>query len=289
MLPSISSYSYAGVIGENFTLFDAIDHAAKTGFKGIEFVPFEAPQDKTAAQFAGELREYCAKKDLAVVNYAVGGNFLCADSAAMEAEIERLSGEVDIAAELGAPFMRHDIAGAFPADYPHIKTFEAALPMLAKGARHVTEYATTKGVQTMTENHGFFCQDSNRVLKLVTAVGNANYGALCDIGNFCCVDEDSAKAVGVIAPIAKHVHVKDMFIKDGCKPNPGKGWFNSRSGNYIRCTILGHGDIPILPCLKIIKAAGYTGYLSLEFEGIEDVLSSIEISYENLMNYLGCL
>jgi hypothetical protein len=44
----------------------------------------------------------------------------------------------------------------------------------------------------MVENHGFFCQDSERVEKLITQVGKENFGALVDIGNFLCVDESPA-------------------------------------------------------------------------------------------------
>ena len=38
----------------------------------------------------------------------------------------------------------------------------------------MTEYAAAKGIKTMVENHGFFCQDSDRVEKLVTAVAHPN-------------------------------------------------------------------------------------------------------------------
>ena len=40
-------------------------------------------------------------------------------------------------------------------------------------------------------------------------------------------------------------------------------------------------------CLKILHDSGYDGYYSLEFEGIEETVSAIEISMENLNRMLG--
>ena len=40
--------------------------------------------------------------------------------------------------------------------------------------------------QTMIENHGYFCQDSDRVERIITGVSHKNFGALIDIGNFLC-------------------------------------------------------------------------------------------------------
>jgi sugar phosphate isomerase/epimerase len=151
----------------------------------------------------------------------------------VDEEAERLQGEVDIARELGAGRMRHDVAGK-PRPEIGIRTFDDALPRIARGCRAVTEYAAGLGIRTMTENHGFFAQDSRRVERLVTAVGHPNFGLLVDIGNFLCVDEDPAQAVGRVAPLAFHVHVKDFFVRSGQRPCPGEGWFASRGGNYLR-------------------------------------------------------
>jgi inosose dehydratase len=42
--------------------------------------------------------------------------------------------------------------------------------------------------------------------------------------------------------------------------------------NYLRGAIFGHGDIDVRMILKTIKQSGYEGYISLEFEGLEDCL-----------------
>jgi sugar phosphate isomerase/epimerase len=138
----------------------------------------------------------------------------------------------------------------------------------------------------MVENHGFFAQDSERMEKLVTAVDHPNFGLLVDMGNFLCVDEEPEKAVGRLMPYAFHVHAKDFHVKSGNQPNPGRGWFSSRGGNYLRGAVIGHGDVPIVQCLKIMKGKNYDGILSIEFEGMEEPLEGIAIGLENLRSFV---
>ena len=145
------------------------------------------------------------------------------------------------------------------------------------------------GLRTMVENHGYFCQDSDRLEQLVSAVKHPNFGALVDMGNFLCADDDPVRAVGRLAAAAFHVHAKDFHIKSGQWPNPGTGWFQSRGGNYLRGAIIGHGDVPVPQCLRILQRAGYAGAVSIEFEGMEEPLTGIAIGLENLRRFVAAL
>lgn len=287
MKTSVSSYSYHKLLRTGqMDLFQVMDKIKEIGFDAIEFIEFKAPEGKTVSEFAAELRAYAEKIGLAISSYTVGANFLQDDVAA---EVERVTAQVDIAAILGAPVMRHDIFSSYPDSYEGIRTFDAVLPIIAPAIREVAEYAATKGIVTMSENHGFIAQDADRLLRLFAAVNCPNYRYLCDIGNFICADENSAFSVGKLKDFIAHVHVKDFFIRSGMEPDPGRGWFQTRAGNYIRGTVFGQGNIPTLQCLRIIKNSGYDGYVSLEFEGMEEPLQSIEISFENLKRYLAIL
>ena len=287
MKTSVSSYSYHKLLNKGeMDLFQVMDKTKEFGFDAIEFVEFTAPEGKTQLEFAAQLRAYAEKIGLGIASYTIGANFLQDDVAA---EVARLKGEVDIAAVLGVPVMRHDIFSRYPDSYTGVKTYKAVLPIIAPAIREVSEYAASKGIITMSENHGFIMQDADRLLELYTAVGCTNYRYLCDIGNFICADEDSTIAVGKLKDLIAHVHVKDFFIRSGMEPAPGKGWFQTRSGNYVRGTIFGQGNIPALQCLRIIKNSGYDGYISLEFEGMEDTLMSIEIGLENMKRYIAML
>ena len=142
------------------------------------------------------------------------------------------------------------------------------------------------GVGTMTENHGYFSQDCARVEKLINTVAHPNFGALVDVGNFMCADEDPVKSVGIMAPYAKHVHAKDFHWKSGMDVNPGEGWFRTRAMNYIRGAIIGQGEAKVYQSIQILKSKGYDGYVTVEFEGMEDNLKGIRIGRDNLARFI---
>ncbi len=279
----VSSYSFSRLVrsGE-LPQIEVITQAKEMGFDVIEFSTIAVPEGKTLADFAVELRAEAERVGIEIANYTIGADFLRGSDGNLEAEIERVKGEVDIAEILGAPSMRHDATFGWPDDHVGPRSFDAAVPRLAEGCREVTKYAAGKGIRTMVENHGFFCQDSVRVEKLVTAVDHPNFGLLIDMGNFLCADDDPTTAVGRLMPYAFHCHTKDFHIKPGTDPKPGDQWIVTRAGNYLRGAIIGHGNVPIVQCIKTIKRAGYDGVLSLEFEGIEDVLMAVQAGHDNL-------
>ena len=284
----VSSYSYSRLVNQGvMKQIDVISKAKEMGFDVIEFSTLKLPEGESLEAFAVRLKEEAARVGIEVGNYTIGADFINSPEGSWEAEAERLKEEVHAAHIMGAPGMRHDATRGFPAAWKGAKGFDDALPVLIKGCRAVTEYAAQYGIRTMVENHGFFCQDSDRVEKLVNGVDNPNFGLLVDMGNFLCADEDPARALGTLIPYAFHVHAKDFHFKPGIMPNPGKGWFKSRSGNYLRGAIIGHGDVPIVQCLNIMKNAGYDKTLSIEFEGMEDVLEGIAIGQENLRRFVG--
>ncbi|NMA95848.1 MAG: sugar phosphate isomerase/epimerase [Clostridiales bacterium] len=277
----VSSYSY------NKLNLNAIEIVHKAKEMGIDYIEFSGlpnpPENVNMIDYAKQVREECAKVGLTILNYPVGADFI---NRGLEDEIERLKGEVDVAKALGSPMMRHDASAGYGKRDDGAKGFDQALPVLIEGYTAVTEYAESLGIKTMVENHGYFCQDSDRIERLITGVGHPNFGLLLDIGNFLCVDEDPVKAVGRLLPYVFHVHAKDFHFKSGDTPNPGEGWFMTRGGNYIRGAIVGHGVVPVVQCLRLLDKSGYDGVISIEFEGIEDPIRGIRIGKENLENYI---
>ena len=95
-----------------------------------------------------------------------------------------------------------------------------------------------------------------------------------------------------MAPYAFHCHAKDFHVKGRDAADPGKGWFRSAAGKYLRGAIVGHGEVDICRCIRALKAAGYKGWMSIEFEGLEDNILALETGLANLKGYLaaeGCL
>lgn len=281
MKTCVSSYSFNKLLksGE-FTQLTLIKEVKNMGFDAIEFTDLEPTEGVSAIDFAHLLREESDKQKLPIANYTIGAELLNCSS--LDEEVARLFKQVDIASILGVKGMRHDATGGYKDVEKTYKSFDQALRVLVEGCRRVTEYAGEKGIATMVENHGFFCQESERCEKLVTGVGKENFGMLLDMGNFLCADEAPELAFGRLAPFAKHIHSKDFHVKSGQGFNPGAGFFTSRAGNYLRGAIVGHGDVPVLQCLSILRKNGYEGYVSIEFEGIEENRMAIETGLNNL-------
>lgn len=268
---SVSTYSYCRLIGDGRkTLTQCIKLAKDTGFDGIEFVDFTPENGMTDLEYASFLKAECEKAGIEPVSYTIGADFLTGSEGDPEKEIERLLHQVDVAKALGVKKMRHDATRGYSAEDRGYKGFDDALPVIIKGCRKVTEYAKSKGIKTMVENHGFFSQESVRVEKIVNGVANDNFGLLVDIGNFLCADENPVEAVGRLAPYAFHVHAKDFHIKSGNGPLFCDGFFKTRGGTYLRGAIIGHGDVPVYQCLSTIIDNGYDDYITVEFEGLED-------------------
>ncbi len=283
---SVSLYSfYSALRAGELTLLDCIDKAKEMGFDAVEAVDFVmgcSPEEMP--EKAQELKAKADQCGLPFSSFAVGADLLNGldGSGDPQKEIQRVKGMVDIAAILGAPRMRHDITTG-QKNSP--KSYAALVPQLAESVREIADYAQSKGIMTMTENHGYFSQDSQRVELLYNTVNHPNFALLCDIGNFMCADENPAMAVARVAPYVKYVHAKDFIWKSYNDADPGEGAFPTRAGNYLRGTVIGHGNVPVKQCLHILKKAGYDGTIAIEFEGMEPALTAIRIGLANLKRY----
>lgn len=278
----VSTYSFGGLMDESqLGIYGIIDKAAEMGFDGIEFID----GGPVTLENAKKICKHCEDAGLTPVNLCTGADFVKEDPEQLQEQICKVKNVINIASELGVSMVRHD-AGYAPFKRKYNTGFDNALPYMAKAILEVTEFAQEKGIRTLTENHGFFSQDALRVEKLINAVGHPNFGALVDIGNFMCADEDPTHSVGILAPYAYHVHCKDFFWRSGMDIAPGDGWFQSRAGNYLRGTVVGFGAAKAAQSLQILQRAGYDGYYSIEFEGGENALWGIQTGLANMKRFL---
>ncbi|MBR5044667.1 MAG: sugar phosphate isomerase/epimerase [Clostridia bacterium] len=283
----VSSYSFDRHLRETKCGYrEIIRLAREIGFAGVEFVDLLNPAwgiEGDEIALARAVRAAAEEYGMAIPAYTVAADFLSCDP---EAEVERICRKVDVAKELGAKVFRHDASFRLR-DLPGY-SFEDGIEEMAPRIRRVTEYAAERGIVTCTENHGCVYQAPERVKRLIEAVGHKNYGWLVDLGNFSVVDHDNLEAVKIAAPYAVHVHAKDFLLL----PDPGDGaeipaGFNrSAGGNLWRGTVLGRGNVDAGACLDELKCAGYDGWVSLEFEGPEEVLPSLAEGYSFLARYL---
>ena len=274
---SFSKYLTAGKCG----YLKMCDIAKEIGFEGVEFINLRNEKwGETDDEFviAERIRRHCADIGLEIISYTVGANLIAAD---IDREMKNLRHCVEVAEALGAPTMRHDVLYKLREN----DTYESVISEIAPLINEISDYARSKGIRTCTENHGMVFQAPERVEALIRAVNNPNYGWLCDIGNFLCVDAEPLRSVEIAAPYAVHVHAKDFLFKQGGVERPSGFGITTAGGNFLRGTVLGHGVVPVKECISALKNAGYNGWVSLEFEGAEDNLQALKDGFANLKNF----
>lgn len=274
----VSSYSlYQAMKEDNMSILDAIEWVAEIGGEHIEIVPigFDLVNNP---ELILDIRNKATAVGIDISNYAIGANFIVDNNKAYETELLRVKHEVDIAHQLGVHLMRHDAASRMNTS---IVQFNRDVEAIAQACREIADYAIRYDITTSIENHGYYIQASDRVISLVDAVDRSNFRATLDVGNFLCVDENPLIAVQKVLSYASMVHIKDFYIRNA-NLNPGEGWFKSSGGNYLRGAIAGQGDLPLWDILRVIKNSGYEGYLSIEFEGMEECRLGTRIALENV-------
>lgn len=282
----LTSYSCdAAITSGQMTILDVMRFAKSKNAACIELVPFGYTlYDDATGEFneslIEEIRDTSREIGLPLSNYAVLGDLLRWDDDARMAEVERLKRHIDVAHKLGLRTMRHDISSfRRPLETNTPLDFEREFPMMVETCRLLADYAAQYGITTLVENHGFFVNGADRIIRLIHAVERENFGLLLDTGNFACVDEDCTVAVKKCAKMAKMVHLKDFYVRKTARLTGVGGlfrcdagsWFSTNSGEtMLRGSILAQGDLDVWTSLRLLRDAGYDGYVSVEFEGMED-------------------
>ena len=284
MKKGISSYCLSPAMAKGASIYDVIDFAKGIGCEHIEFVPFYTPfviekEGRIDEQYIDSVRRKCEDSALEISTYSVNADLLMTNREARERELARVKLHIDAAERLGLKWMRHDVASfrrPFSSNTP--ENFEKELPLMVDGIQRLYEYADRKGIATTLENHGFFCNGADRVIRMITAADCPNLKMTMDVGNFLCVDDDPVAAVKKCLPYAAIIHFKDFYVRKK-ERLPGQtemfncnngSWFETIGGKMLRGSILGQGDMDIPEIIRTIVSSGFDGYLSLEFEGMED-------------------
>jgi len=276
----LSTYSLQPLLNAGeLSVPDAVRWIAEQGGEHAEIVPIGFSLIDNPA-LAADIRRAAEEAGIELSNYAVGADFAKDEPDAFEEAVRLAMKHVDAAHALGVKLMRHDVVGWRPPGEGTLAQFEHDLPRLAEACRRVADYAAERGITTSVENHGFYVQASERVARLVRETGRSNFRTTLDVGNFLCVDEDPVSAVMNNLPIASIVHLKDFYIR----PRDfigGEGWFRTTHGRHLRGAIVGCGDIDMPGIFRILKQSGYDGYISIEFEGMEDCRTGSRIGLAN--------
>lgn len=283
MKVGLSSYSLLNALksGE-MTVLDAIQWIADNGGEHMEIVPYGYTLADNLP-LADAVRDKAEKAGIALSNYSMPANFVQETEELFQAEVERVKRHVDLVHRLGIRHMRHDVtAFSLPKENMTIEWFENHLHWMVRGSRLIADYAAQYGMTTSIDNHGFSVQASDRVQRVLHAVDRPNFKTTLDIGNFMCVDENPIVGVMKNLPYASLIHFKDFYFRH-YDEYPGEGeWFATANGNYLRGAIVGQGDVDVRRIVKLVKSFGYDGYITVEFEGMEECKRASKIAMDNL-------
>jgi sugar phosphate isomerase/epimerase len=266
-------------------ILDVVEWIADNGGEHMEIVPYGFTLVDNL-ELADAVRKKAEEVGIELSNYSMPANFVQETEEEFEKEVERLKEHVDLLNRMGIKHMRHDVtAFTLPPEKMTIAYFENSLPQIVEGSRRIADYAAQFGITTTIENHGVAVQASDRVQRVIALVDRPNFKTTLDIGNFMCVDENSIVGVKKNLQYASLVHFKDFYFRPYYQ-DPGAGkWFKTSNGNFLRGAIVGQGDIEIREIINLIKDSGYDGYITVEFEGMEDCKEGSKIGMDNVRRF----
>jgi len=236
-----------------------VREAARVGAEGVELLDFFW-QDQDA-ELPG-VRDALRETGLPVGVYSVANDFVVPGEAAHKAQVETITKGVDTAQALGARVVRV-FGGNAQAGITDAEAFRCIVQGLSEGAA----YARARGITLALENHGSLAGLSGQVALILDAVGSPALGANPDTGNFLLLHDTPENAVARLAPRAAMAHLKDFV---SVPPNYEGLTYASPDGAKYAGTALGEGEVNIGACLDALHAAGFTGWVNLEYEGEED-------------------
>ena len=139
---SVSSYSFSQYIRQSkMTQLDCVAKAKEMGFDAIEFIDLDgAPDLELQKENARKIRAEADRVGIEINAYTIGASLYRDTQEEMDAEVERLKGQVEVTAILGAKVMRHDVCYQL-GKTGKARSFDGMLPVIAANARKVTEYA----------------------------------------------------------------------------------------------------------------------------------------------------
>lgn len=265
---SLSAYSYRKLLTgkpPRLTLDEFVADCAAMGLEGTEptayYFPAQVADDvaqamrraagaeppepatarSTAETYLRHLKHLCFRLGLDISGTAVGNDFCHPPGPKRREQLAYVKRWIELAEILGAPVIRI-FSGTAKAGQSESEAHKLAVAAIEE----CCEFAGQHGVFLALENHGGLTTTVEGMLRLVRDVNSPWFGVNLDSGNFRSPDcyADLAR----IAPYALNVQIKATVSGPDGKKTPS--------------------DYPRLA--RILKQAGYRGYIVLEYEEDDD-------------------
>ena len=255
----MSTYSFwrFGKAGRRATVLESIEQAAAMGFDGVEVLEVQMGDDNgTDARRA--IKREALHAGLPLIGLSTHQGFVSPDKNKRQENIERTTHSLELAYDLGIPTMRvntgrwgtsenFDTLMANKGIEPTLEgyTDDQGFAWVIDAYGKLADEAKKRGVVMGLENHWGLGRTAAGVMRVVNAVDSPWLRTTLDTGNSL---ENQYTEYEALADDAVLVQAKTYF------------------GGGIWYTL----DIDYERVAKILKAANYKGFISLEFEGKED-------------------
>ncbi len=277
----IATYSYWHFKTEKVPIETVIDKTAEIGVEGLDILhrqmdlPEKEPLTAAHRSYLQKLKRHAFHNGVDLVCLSIHQNFVSPDPAERQKQVDHTHKCLEIAYELGVPCIRLN-SGRWNTikDFDDLMKARGIEPILPGHTEddgfnwciECIEKCIAKaeqcGVVMALENHWGLSRTPEGQLRLINAVPSPWLGALMDTGNFM---EDPYDKLEQIAPKTVYAQAKTYY---------GGGEWYTLDLDYNRIA-------------KILNNAGYTGYISLEFEGKEDPNIAVPKSIELLRKTIG--
>ena len=232
----------------NWTVHEVIARASKFGYDGIEWRggPQGHIQPSATTEQKANLRQISADAGLIALAVTAYTSFVSDNPEERQSNVDEVRRYVDLAAELGARYVR-----VFLGELPQntnltTKIYENITDCLSRVAQH----AFSVGVGIAIEPHDNFACSSAVAPVLDRTKSDPALGVIWDIGNAFAAGEEPLVGFELLKDRLTYVQVKD----------------GTRRGEDWQLCSLGHGNVPLARSFELLLANGYQGAFSVEWE-----------------------
>jgi sugar phosphate isomerase/epimerase len=259
----------------DWTWPEILTHGPAFGYDGVEVRLLERDTDLLRRPEFQPQQLAPRRRELADAGFRISGlassvRFDDPDTAARNRQLEAGHAYLDLAAELGAEFVRVFGDVVPPPGDPQRP---AVIQHIANGLQALGEHAEPLGVAVLIETHGDF-SDSRLVAETLSKVNSPAVGVLWDTHHpWRFQGELLGESFRRLQPwVRVDTHWKDSIARSRGRASAEAQAAASaaqalmtghRHADYV---LFGGGEFPIADCLRLLFDAGYDGWFCYEWE-----------------------